>query len=495
MFEIQKVMSVENPNLPTSSCGDDVDYYALSPTISQLDHQEIIETGFSSGNPLFGGNSITEKAIPTSNLKLNQEADDLFSFELDTHILPLELLNNDLDSPDFNWTDLLPDSNELVSLEDINPSNFLKCEQIENEKVKFTNNYQNKSLISHSSSISNSLYKKKTTTQQQQQQQQKLLYSSPVLTLSNSTNHHYHHHHHGQVFNSMEMNDNLDSSENDDDDDDDDMNDSYTNTKLICLNNEDLVNGKPGECVKLTAEECKMLQKIGCQLPIKFPLSQTNEKAIRTVRRKIRNKLSAQASRAKRQKYVTDLERRYSMCTEEIRRLRRQVNELEEDKRNLTFHLRKLRSYINKLMNKQNKQSYLPLLVNSNNVELNKHNNKKVTAKQAATAAAGGTSLLLMTFMILMWTAVVPIPSVMKTIDTTPSSSTGNFFGLFPGRSRMLMSINHPSELYSYSSLSSSSSLEIILNESSTFSSDPNIIAENSVEYAVPINQFISPVK
>lgn len=88
-----------------------------------------------------------------------------------------------------------------------------------------------------------------------------------------------------------------------------------------------------GECVKLTSEEYKMLQRIGCQLPIKFPLSQTNEKAIRTVRRKIRNKLSAQASRAKRQRYVIDLERRYSMCTEEIKQLRRQVYELEEDKR------------------------------------------------------------------------------------------------------------------------------------------------------------------
>lgn len=84
-------------------------------------------------------------------------------------------------------------------------------------------------------------------------------------------------------------------------------------------------------------------------------------------------------------------------------------------------------------MNKRSEKSYLPLFINSNNTEFNHNNNNKVTAKQAAKAAAGGTSLLLMTFMILMWTAVVPIPSVIKTLDTASSMSTKNFFSSFPG--------------------------------------------------------------
>uniref|UniRef100_A0A094ZIC7 Cyclic AMP-responsive element-binding protein 3-like protein 1 n=1 Tax=Schistosoma haematobium TaxID=6185 RepID=A0A094ZIC7_SCHHA len=155
-------------------------------------------------------------------------------------------------------------------------------------------------------------------------QQQELLYSSSSAHSSSSSVINHHHCH--QLLNSTEINNECD------------MNDSYKTNKIICLNNEDLLNGKPGECVKLTSEEYKMLQRIGCQLPIKFPLSQTNEKAIRTVRRKIRNKLSAQASRAKRQ-------------------------------RSLTIHLRKLRSYINKFMNKRSEKSYLPLFINSNNTE------------------------------------------------------------------------------------------------------------------------------
>ncbi|CAI2730764.1 unnamed protein product [Schistosoma spindalis] len=471
MVEIPETMSIEKFNLPDFSYGDEIDYHAVSPTILQLDHQEIVETYHSSGDRLLSSDSVTETATTNSNLDLglNKEDDYLFSFEIDTHTLPLELLNKDLDSPDFNWTDLLPDSNELVSLDDINPGNFLKSKQIKNEKEKFTN-CQRKSLIDHFNPIPKFSYQEKII------QQQKLLYSSSSThSSSSSVNNHDCH----QLLNSTEINNECD------------MNDSYKTNKVICLNNEDLLNGKPGECVKLTSEEYKMLQQIGCQLPIKFPLSQTNEKAIRTVRRKIRNKLSAQASRAKRQKYVIDLERRYSMCTEEIKQLRRQVYELEEDKRSLTLHLRKLRSYINKFMNKRSEKSYLPLFVNSNNTELN-HNNNKVTAKQAAKAAAGGTSLLLMTFMILMWTAVVPIPSVIKTLDTASSISTRNFFSSFPGRSRMLMSINNLPELYSSSS--SSSSQDLILNESKTTLSNPDIIPENSIQYIVPISKYITPV-
>ncbi|KAK4470827.1 hypothetical protein MN116_006344 [Schistosoma mekongi] len=468
MLNIQKAMSEIKYNLSDSSNENAIHFYALSPTISQLDHQEIVETDYQSDNCLSTGDLVTEKAIHTSSfdLQLNkEEGDSLFSFELDTHALPLELLNKDLGTPDFDWTDLLPDdSNESVSLEDITPSYFSKYKQIESEKVKPTN-CQRISLINHFCPIPKSSSEPKII-------QQKLLYSSSVHSFSNCLVNNKNQ----QVSNSSEISVDFDLSENDDEN----MNDLYNkDAEAICLNNEDLQNGKPGQCVKLTTEERKMLQKIGCQLPITFPLSQTNEKAIRTVRRKIRNKLSAQASRAKRQKYVIDLERRYSLCTEEIKQLRQQIYELEEDKRSLTLHLRKLRSYINKFICKQNKQSYLPLFVNSKQAVLNNKGNNKVTAKQAATAAAGGTSLLVMTFMILMWTAVVPIPSGMKSFGTASSSlSTESLFNLFPGRSRMLMSIDPE--------FHSSSSKEIIHNESKIILHDLDI-AEKSIEYIVPL--------
>ena len=76
-----------------------------------------------------------------------------------------------------------------------------------------------------------------------------------------------------------------------------------------------------------------MLLQMGIQLPARFPLNRNEERALRTVRRKIRNKLSAQASRAKRQRYVASLEERLSISDKENQRLRRQIADLENDKR------------------------------------------------------------------------------------------------------------------------------------------------------------------
>lgn len=61
-------MSIKKFNLPDFSYGDEIDYYAVSPTILQLDHQEIVETHHSSGNRLLNGDSVTETATTNSNL-------------------------------------------------------------------------------------------------------------------------------------------------------------------------------------------------------------------------------------------------------------------------------------------------------------------------------------------------------------------------------------------------------------------------------------------
>lgn len=88
-----------------------------------------------------------------------------------------------------------------------------------------------------------------------------------------------------------------------------------------------------GQRVQLSTEEIKMLRAMGVQMPARFPLNQVQERALRTVRRKIRNKLSAQASRARRQEYVADLEYRVQLSDKENERLRRQVAHLQNDKR------------------------------------------------------------------------------------------------------------------------------------------------------------------
>ena len=49
------------------------------------------------------------------------------------------------------------------------------------------------------------------------------------------------------------------------------------------------------------------------------------------MRRKIRNKASAQESRRKKKEYVDGLEQRVSMCTKQNRELQKKVEKLESD--------------------------------------------------------------------------------------------------------------------------------------------------------------------
>ncbi len=69
------------------------------------------------------------------------------------------------------------------------------------------------------------------------------------------------------------------------------------------------------------------------RVPTTFPLTRAEERAIKTMRRKIRNKLSAKARRARRQDYLAGLETRFTSCHRENQRLRSRVVELEKDKR------------------------------------------------------------------------------------------------------------------------------------------------------------------
>ncbi|CAH8585652.1 unnamed protein product [Heterobilharzia americana] len=449
VFSTQGIMPRKDFGPSPSSFGYQLSYCNLSPPVSHLDHQVVAKMKSSPVNGLLKDQSVTQKTILNSTFgpDLYTEGDGLFSFEVDTNILPSELLNKNLDDPDFDWTDLLPDSSEPVSLEDISPSHFLNYEINKEAGVlkegDESNNCQNNSLTNFDLITSKPCDKSRIV--QQKPTSSSSSTSAHCLSSSDNT---------FQPSDFMESNDDFDIYEN-------------------------LQNGKPGQQVKFSLEECKMLQELGCRLPMRFPLSPADEKAIRTVRRKIRNKISAQASRAKRQKYVLDLERRYALCTEENKQLRRYIYELQEDKRSLTLHLRKLRSYLNKFMSKQNEDSYLPLLFSSNCLTPNKH----VSARKAATAA-GGTSLLVMTFMVLMWTALVPLPSNTKNFETTSPLSAKNLLTLLPGRSRTLMSINSEQP----------SSQDVLLNESKNILLDPNL-PENPIDLTVPLNDIDSSVR
>ncbi|VDL86557.1 unnamed protein product [Schistocephalus solidus] len=88
-----------------------------------------------------------------------------------------------------------------------------------------------------------------------------------------------------------------------------------------------------GQRLVLSAEERRLLSRMGHKVPTMFPLSRSDERVIRAVRRKIRNKISAKASRARRQEYLQTLEMRIHRCHKENERLRSRVGELEKEKR------------------------------------------------------------------------------------------------------------------------------------------------------------------
>ncbi|NXX57096.1 CR3L3 protein, partial [Scopus umbretta] len=96
----------------------------------------------------------------------------------------------------------------------------------------------------------------------------------------------------------------------------------------------------------LTAEERQLLAKEGVPLPICLPLSKAEERLLKKVRRKIRNKQSAQDSRRRKKIYVDGLENRVAVCMAQNRELEKKVQLLQEQNTSLLKQLRKLQALV-----------------------------------------------------------------------------------------------------------------------------------------------------
>ncbi|KAG5840007.1 hypothetical protein ANANG_G00211580 [Anguilla anguilla] len=92
----------------------------------------------------------------------------------------------------------------------------------------------------------------------------------------------------------------------------------------------------------LTEEEKRTLIAEGYPIPNKLPLSKTEEKALKRVRRKIKNKISAQESRRKKKEYLECLEKKVESFTSENNQLWKKVETLESTNRSLLQQLQKL---------------------------------------------------------------------------------------------------------------------------------------------------------
>jgi len=96
----------------------------------------------------------------------------------------------------------------------------------------------------------------------------------------------------------------------------------------------------------LTEEEKRTLISEGYSIPKKLPLSKAEERSLKKIRRKIKNKISAQESRRKKKEYLDLLERKYEAIQDERNIWMRKCEELECQNKELQKQLSELKSQI-----------------------------------------------------------------------------------------------------------------------------------------------------
>ncbi|KAM4012997.1 cyclic AMP-responsive element-binding protein 3-like protein 4 isoform 2-T2 [Anomaloglossus baeobatrachus] len=104
--------------------------------------------------------------------------------------------------------------------------------------------------------------------------------------------------------------------------------------------------------LQLTDEEKRLLSQEGIALPNNLPLTKAEERILKKVRRKIRNKQSAQDSRRRKKEYIDGLESRVAACSVQNQELHKKVLELEKHNISLITQLRKLQTLIKQTANK-----------------------------------------------------------------------------------------------------------------------------------------------
>lgn len=98
--------------------------------------------------------------------------------------------------------------------------------------------------------------------------------------------------------------------------------------------------------LEMNDEELKMAAKEGMAFPKYYPLTREEERNLKKIRRKIRNKISAQDSRKRKREYLDTMEDKVKICNDENEQLKEKIEALESQNKTLAAQLRRLHQLV-----------------------------------------------------------------------------------------------------------------------------------------------------